>query len=93
MTNGNNVSFHLKNKSEETKKKLSKSIKKFYQENPNFRNDGNWKKGQEAYNKGLISITNGIKNKYIKENDLNYYINQGWWRGNTQHHNKRKSEV
>lgn len=87
------VSSALKNKSEETKKRISESKKTFHKENPDFRNKGNWVEGQVAHNKGLISITNGVKNKYIREDELSYYQGLGWYKGNIQHHKKRKSEV
>lgn len=44
--------------------------------------------GHTPLNKGKISITNGVKNKYITSDELEEWINKGWKRGN--HQNRKK---
>jgi len=34
--------------------------------------------GKDPYNRGLICINNSIINKYVKQNDLQDYLNNGW---------------
>lgn len=43
--------------------------------------------GKKPYNNGLVCVNNQIKNKYIKQADLQNYINNGWFLGGK----KRKS--
>ena len=62
----NKVSSQLKNKSPEMCKRISEGKKKVFKENPDFRNGGNWVKGQAPSNKGKIWITNGKDNKYMQ---------------------------
>lgn len=47
--------------------------------------------GKTPANAGKISITNGITNKYIHMNELSNYTQQGWWKGNTQHHKNTRA--
>ena len=44
--------------------------------------------GKTPPNRGKISITDGVKNKYIDETELPKYIQQGWTRGSTQRRKK-----
>lgn len=46
--------------------------------------------GKKPFNANKISITDGVRNKYIKEEDLSEYIAQGWRKGNTQNHSRKK---
>lgn len=47
-------------------------------------------KGSSSATKGRISITDGVKNKFIFKEQLVEYENLGWHRGSTQNHRKRK---
>ena len=50
-------------------------------------------KGQIPLNKNTICITNGLINKFIKEEDLTLWENQGWKRGRITSKYKSKSLI
>lgn len=87
-----NVAKSKQNMSKEKWVNIKEGIKRFYQEHPHFTNSGSFKKGQETHNKGKISVTNGINNKFIYETELNSFLkdNKDWRKGNTQTHKKRE---
>ena len=70
-------------------RKIKESFERKRAESPNGKvYFGNNFKGHNTHNKGKISITNGITNKYIdKDSD----IPDGWRIGNTQHRGKKKN--
>ena len=86
----NNISKSTKNKSQHTRQKISEAKKQFFKNNPNFRNNGNFKRGFSPVNKGRISITDDVTNKYIQQEELNTFLELGWRRGSTQHRKRRQ---
>lgn len=81
-------------RTEEIRSKLSNSRKQYYIDNPDKRhNRGTFKPGVSSNIKGKISITNGIKNKFIEERDFPIWESSGWKRGNTQNHSRRNGNV
>ena len=75
---------------ERTKESIEKCLKsrsKTLKEHPERNSATRFKKGQNAHNKGKMSITNGVRNKYIYKDEE---IPDGWYIGNTQHKNKLK---
>lgn len=74
-----------------TRKKLSDKKKQYYKDNPDKRvNSGSFRPGQQSHNKNKISITNGVKNKYIDNSMLDVWLEAGWYRGNTQKHKVKR---
>lgn len=72
-------------RTEEILQKFRASKKQYFEEHPDKRiNSGCFKCGQRSHNKGKISITDGVKNKYIDSRLLDTWIKQGWYRGSTQ---------
>lgn len=88
----NNIKKSKENISKETKNKQSRKRKEWYQNNPNYISTTTFKKGHKTHNKGKVSITNGNKNKYIEEKDIDNFIkdNPEWKRGNTQKRHERE---
>lgn len=85
----NNVAFALKNKSEDWCKNISEGKQKFFENNPNFRNDGNFKIGCEPHNKNKKWITNGVENRFICIDEYDKWSAEGWHWGATQKRNKK----
>lgn len=85
----NNIIKYASNRPESHNINISKSKKKFFEDNPDFRNDGNFKPNVPSHNKGKKSITNGVKNHYINIDEFLYWEQKGWYWGNTQKHNKK----
>lgn len=75
-----------------TRDKLSAARKAYYAKNPGVRNAGNFVKGQVGILSGRISITNGVKNKFIFKEDLPKWESIGWYCGSTQVWHKRKGK-
>lgn len=73
-------------RTEEIIDKQLQARRKTLQDNPERKSSSIWKSGQEPHNKNTICITNGERNKYIKELELSDWVNKGWWKGSTQHH-------
>lgn len=90
-----NIGKTKKNISEETKTKQSIARKIWYENHPNYIGKSTWKKGQQSHSKGKISVTNGIRNKYIFESELNAFLenNIDWKHGSTQHHKNRGETI
>lgn len=77
-------------RTEETINKLKNSKKEYFLQHPEKRkNKGAFIKGCKTHNKGKISITNGVSNKYIDKELLDTWIKKGWYRGSTQKHKVR----
>lgn len=73
-------------KTEEEKRKrletLERNGTKYFYKDPEFRNKiSKAKKGIPNKFKGGIHITNDLEDKMIFEEDLDFYLNQGWRRG------------
>ena len=74
----------------ETINKLKNSKKEYFLQHPEKRkNNGTFNQGHKTHNKGKISITNGMTNKYIDIELLDTWIKKGWYRGSTQKHKSR----
>lgn len=71
-------------RTEEVRNRMSIGRKKFFSENPDYRNDGMWKPGEPSFNAGMLWVTNIIENHFIFEDDLSEWEAKGFWRGTTK---------
>lgn len=85
----NNAGRHVR--TPEIREHARQARMKFYEEHSDKKiNAGTFQKGNTPTNVGKISITNGVKNKYILLEELPHWEDLGWHRGSTQKHASRR---
>lgn len=78
------------NRSKEYRDHISQARQRFMAQHPHWTNTGSFQKGRTPTNKGRISITNGITNKFILPGEP---IPEGWVRGSLMNIRRKKGSA